>query len=645
MGIIQDPICNMAVSPDKAKFHMNYANQEFYFCSEKCFSKFKKSPATYVSNSKKTLRQQSQHASCVYCSAGKHIPSIDYTDGNVPLIDRYLHYCLSNVYGISPGSIATACFDWWFHLSLSPGKQIELMSDAFEKAILFSNYLTQKNTGEEEKECCIQPLPQDRRFIDEEWKQWPFNIYQQYFLLIESWWQKATSSVRGVTQHHSDVVPFLTRQLLDTFSPLNYPMTNPRVVNAIKEKGGMNLIQGAQNYINDMLRDVAGQLPIGAENYIVGQDVACTKGKVIYQNNLIELIQYLPVTDEAYSEPILIVPAWIMKYYILDLSPNNSLVKFLVDKGHTVFMISWKNPNADDRNISFTDYLHLGVMEAINVVQKIVPDQKIHATGYCLGGTILAIAAAHMAKAGNDILKTITLFAAQVDFEEAGELSLFIDESQLAYLEDIMWQQGYLDTRRMAGTFYMLRSYDLLWSRIVENYMLGKNTPVNDLMAWNADATRMPYKMHSEYLRGLFLNNDLCEGRFKVDDKTMALSDIKSPFFVVGTQRDHVAPWKSVYKINLYTDTDVTFLLTSGGHNAGIVSEPGHEHRSFQIHTKKHKDNYIPADQWIDLIPITEGSWWPEWESWLVEHSTGKNKPPKMGKAICDAPGKYVEEK
>jgi polyhydroxyalkanoate synthase len=256
---------------------------------------------------------------------------------------------------------------------------------------------------------------------------------------------------------------------------------------------------------------------------------------------------------------MLIVPAWIMKYYILDLSPENSLVKYLVGRGHTVFMVSWRNPDANDRDLGMGDYLRLGVLEAIKAVQAIVPGRKVNAVGYCLGGTLLSIAASYLVQSGEDALKSVTLLAAQTDFSEAGELTLFIDESQVAYLEDIMWNQGYLHTQQMAGAFQLLRSNDLIWSMIVNQYLLGQRPPMSDLMAWNADATRMPYRMHSEYLRQLFLNNDLFEGHYKVDGRPIALSDMRVPMFVVGTERDHVSPWRSVYKINLVVDTEVTF--------------------------------------------------------------------------------------
>jgi polyhydroxyalkanoate synthase len=289
-------------------------------------------------------------------------------------------------------------------------------------------------------------------------------------------------------------------------------------------------------------------------------------------------------------------------------------------------------------------------MDAVDAVNAIVPGRKLHAVGYCLGGTLLSIAAAAMARDGDDRLKTITLLAAQTDFTEAGELMLFINESQLAFLEDMMWEQGFLDTRQMAGAFQMLRSNDLIWSYMIRNYLMGERQPMSDLMAWNADATRMPYRMHSEYLRRLFLNNDLAAGRYQVGDRPVALTDIRAPLFVVGTQRDHVAPWRSTYKIDPLADTEVTYLLATGGHNAGIVSEPGRDGRSYQVSTKHHADRYVDPDTWAAQTPHKEGSWWPEWVGWLSERSGDLVAPPGIGSSqdgylpLRDAPGQYVRD-
>src|SRR3984957_10634800 len=310
-----------------------------------------------------------------------------------------------------------------------------------------------------------------------------------------------------------------------------------------------------------------------------------------------------------------------MKSCILDLSPQNLLVKFLTGEGFTVFMISWRNPGAADRDIAFDDYRRFGVQAALTAIGDIVPGPQIHALGYCLGGTLLSIAAAAMARNGDTRLKSITLLAAQTDFTEAGELTLLINESQVTFLEDMMWERGVLDTTQMAGAFQLLRSNDLIWSKLTRDYLMGERAPPSDLMAWNADATRLPYRMHSEYLRKLFLHNDLAEGRYLVEGKPIALSDLRAPMFVVGTVRDHVAPWKSTYKINYKVKADVTYFLTSGGHNAGIVAPPSEEGHSYQVQTKAKEAAYVGPDQWLKTAPRFEGSWWPEWTKWLTARS------------------------
>jgi polyhydroxyalkanoate synthase len=337
-----------------------------------------------------------------------------------------------------------------------------------------------------------------------------------------------------------------------------------------------------------------------------------------------------------------------MKYYILDLSPQNSLVKYLTGQGFTVFMISWKNPGPDDRDLGLEDYRTLGVNGALDAAGKIVPGRKVHAVGYCLGGTLLSIAAAALARESDERIATLTLLAAQTDFTEAGELMLFMDEGQVAFLEDMMWEQGFLDSRQMAGAFQMLRSNDLIWSRIIQDYLLGQREPMIDLMAWNADATRMPYRMHSQYLRQLFLDNDLAEGRFMAGGSPVALEDIRVPIFAVGTERDHVAPWRSTYKINLQTETEVTYLLASGGHNAGIVSEPGHEGRSFRVAAKTADQHYIDPERFLAQAQRKAGSWWPERVAWLGARSGSLTTVPPMGAPqagfppLADAPGTYV---
>lgn len=567
--------------------------------------------------------------------------------------DIMLHALMGKMTGwLSPASLGLAMFDWWSHVAISPAKQFDLIQKGWENLSQFNlQFATYAGLNVCYEKINCKPRSQDHRFKNKAWEEFPFNLYSQAFLLNEKWWNEATSKIRGVSKHHAHVVNFIARQILDMFSPSNYPLTNPEVLSATFQQGGANFVAGLNNYIEDSCRLRNKQPPVGAENFLVGVKVAITPGKVVYRNHLIELIQYEPTTRDVYGEPVLIIPAWIMKYYILDLSKRNSLVKYLVDQGHTVFMISWKNPTSEDRNLGLEDYLNLGIMSALQVVSDIVPDKKIHVTGYCLGGTLLMIAAAAMELIGDERLKTITLFAAQVDFRDPGDLSLFIDQSQISYLEDIMWEKGYLDGAQISGAFSMLRSNDLIWSRMIHDYLLGKRRPINDLIAWDYDTTRLPFRMHSEYLHDLFLNNDLVQGHYKVGKKKITLSDIKVPIFAVGTVKDHVSPWRSVYKIHLFTNTDVTFVLTSGGHNAGIVSEPGHKNRTYQMNTRKKGDKHPSTESWLEKTPKYEGSWWPEWHKWLAGQSGDKILPPQMGNpkkdyvVLCDAPGTYVLQK
>jgi polyhydroxyalkanoate synthase len=334
-----------------------------------------------------------------------------------------------------------------------------------------------------------------------------------------------------------------------------------------------------------------------------------------------------------------------MKYYILDLQPHNSLIRYLVGEGYTVFAISWRNPGAEFRNARLNDYLSRGLLAALAEVRKRCDDSPVHAIGYCLGGTLLAIAAAALARDGHGaLLRSITLLAAQTDFGEPGELGLFIDESALAALDALMWKQGFLDGEQMAAAFQLLNARDLIWSRSMSEYLFGRRSKPSDLMAWNADTTRMPYRMHSEYLRGLFLNNDLAAGRYCVDGKPVALSDIETPMFVVGTERDHVSPWRSVYKLHLLTHNPLTFVLTSGGHNAGIVSEPGHPGRHYRCASRAADAAYRSRHVFLESAEVIDGSWWPCLSRWLRGQSSGDIDARTIGHSLADAPGTYVLE-
>ncbi|MBX3621989.1 MAG: polyhydroxyalkanoic acid synthase [Rhizobacter sp.] len=549
-------------------------------------------------------------------------------------------------HGISPPALAAAFEDWRSHLVASPGKQAELAESALHKYWKWWAYVQASALGG----CppCETPAPHDKRFKAPQWQSAPYNWLAQGFLLSQSWWKEATTGVRGVSRHHEDVVEFVARQWLDMCSPSNFVLGNPQVLDETVTSGGRNLATGLANWWRDAMAVASDSPPPGAEHFRPGEAVALTPGKVVFRNRLIELIRYDPQTPTVYPEPVMIVPSWIMKYYILDLSPANSMVKYLVDQGHTVFMVSWKNPDGHDRDLGMDDYLQLGVLDAVAVVQQHCPRVGVHAVGYCLGGTLMAVAAAALARRKPSPLKTVSLLAAQIDFEEPGELGLFIDESQIAFLEDLMSQRGYLDGRQMAGAFALINSKDLVWSKLVHEYLMGARTPLNDLRAWNADATRMPERMHSEYLRWLYLDNDLAEGRYRALGEPVVTQDIRQPLFCVATERDHVSPWQSVYKVHLLTDTELTFVLTTGGHNVGIVNPPegpaASPEASHRVAVRRHGDAYVDPATWAATAEQRPGSWWPTWQHWLSGHS-GQRRAPRFNASLPvlgDAPGDYV---
>jgi polyhydroxyalkanoate synthase len=539
-----------------------------------------------------------------------------------PGLDAQWHAALGQLTGgLSPAALATAYVDWWLHLMGSPEKQAELMKRALGRTA---------------------PTDQsDPRFSDPAWDAFPYNVLSQGFLAAQNWWDIATTNVHGVEPKHANIINFAARQWLDMFSPANFAATNPLVQSRTQQEAGQNLLRGTQYWIEDFNRLLAKQ-PRTSAKYVVGTDLATTPGDVVMRNDLVELIRYRPTTTKVHPEPILIVPAWIMKFYILDLSAQRSLVAYLRDQGFEVFILSWKNPVEADADLSMQDYIDLGVRAAIAQIKQ-MGHPRLHAVGYCLGGTLLSIVAAALARDGDQSLASISLLAAQVDFSEPGELGLFINESQVAFLEDIMATRGYLKADQMAGAFQLLRSNDLIWSRVIRHYLLGERTPDNPLMAWNADATRMPARMHTEYLRELFLKNDLAKGRFKVDGKAVALSDIHSDIYCVATEADHVSPWASVYRLALLTDTDVTFVLANGGHNGGILSEPGHSGRHFRSGHKSEGDPHVTAPNWFDSHLPQGGSWWPHWTAWLRQHSNPKKAKKAAPKEnLGAAPGDYV---
>lgn len=542
--------------------------------------------------------------------------------------------------GVSPAATASLVCDWAFHLMSAPDKQVSLAHKAQESWIDWLDYVA-KGCPSDEVDLPIRPARRDRRFTSEAWAQPPFSAWAQAFLLAEDFVDHATSDVPGLDAASDRAMTFMARQIMDAFAPSNFLPTNPEALNRTFETSGANLVSGGAAFLRDWQAQL--QETKSRPSLEVGREVAVTKGKVVYRNHLMELIQYEPATKTIHAEPLLIVPAWIMKYYIMDLSPENSMVRYLVEQGFTVFMISWRNPGVEDADLGMEDYLKHGPLAAVSYIKEATGAAQVHTAGYCLGGTLLSIAAAKLAREGDESLRSMTLIAAQTDFIDAGELMLFITESQVSVLEDVMEAQGYLDARQMTSAFQMIRSNDLIWSRMIQSYLMGEEAaPMTDLMSWNADSTRLPARMHSEYLRQMFLNNDLAAGRYVVDGHPVSLRDIRIPVFGLGTETDHIAPWKSVFKIHNLGHADVTFVLTNGGHNAGVISEPGHKRRHFLQYTTRDQDVTLTPEDWRAVAEPHDGSWWPSWAKWLAGHSSGRHDPPAYESVLGEAPGTYV---
>ena len=550
--------------------------------------------------------------------------------------------------GMSPASVATAYLDWAMHLAMSPGTQAKLVGSGARKTGRFLKYALRSVIDRQAPPAADSPA-HDRRFSDESWQNWPFNWLSQSFLLTREWCGEATRGIDGVRPEHEALVSFMTHQGLDAMSPYNLPLLNAEVVSrTVRERGG-NLKRGAGHAIGDLKRRILGEDAPPTGDFEVGKDLACTPGKVVFRNQLMELIQYTPTTDKVLREPLFFVPPWIMKYYVLDLSPRNSMVRYMVEQGHTVFMISWKNPGPEERYLDLDDYVKLGVMEGLKAVNSIVPKARVNGVGYCAGGTLLTIAAAAMAREGDQRLNSVTTFTAQTDCTEPGEIQVFLNESQLTFLREMMKRDGYMDGPAFAKSFAALNVNDLVWKPLIDRYLLGEEEKLIDLMAWNKDLTRVPYKAHYRWIKEIFVENALAEDRYRYDGKTVHLSDLRMPLCFVATTTDHVAPWKSVYKIHrLASNAELTFILTNGGHNAGIACGPVHPRREHQMSTRPPDAGYVAPEEWAEKTDKQPGSWWPSWDQWLKDRTEGEPvAPPSMGKGrkyapLGDAPGTYV---
>jgi polyhydroxyalkanoate synthase subunit PhaC len=498
----------------------------------------------------------------------------------------------------------------------------------------------------ENVEPVISEDPRDRRFKDEAWRENEvFDFIRQSYLLSARFFQTVAGSVDGMDEKTAQKVDFYTRQFVDAMSPSNFLLTNPEVLRRTAETGGENLLKGLSHLLNDLERG-KGKLRIRMSDdakFRVGENIAVSPGKVVFQNELMQLIQYAPATETVLKRPLLIFPPWINKFYILDLRPKNSLVRWAVEQGHTVFMVSWVNPDASLAEKGFDDYMREGVYAALDAVEKATGERGVNAIGYCLGGTLLATTLAHMAAKGDDRIKSATYFVTMTDFSEAGELGVFIDEEQLRSLEDKMLRRGFLEGREMATTFNMLRANDLIWSFVVNNYLLGQEPFPFDLLYWNDDSTRMPARMHSFYLRRMYQQNDLVKpGAIELLGEPIDLGKIKTPTYMISTLEDHIAPWKSTYRSTQIYGGPIRFVLAASGHIAGVVNPPEGGKYSHWINEKLPPD----PDQWFACATELAGSWWPDWQRWIIAQSKERVPAREPGSgalhAIEDAPGSYV---
>lgn len=536
-------------------------------------------------------------------------------------------------HGLSPASLAQAMTAWWTNLATSPGQQLALLSLAQQLGIGWM--LSSREPA------------QDGRFSDPAWHPWPWSDMARLHEAAGQWWQ-AASQLDGMSPHAREQMGFFARQWLDMLSPSNALMTNPQAMARAQQTLGGSLRRGWELARQDVRAELGVSDVDAPPMPGPGNGLATTPGQVVMRNHLVELIQYAPTTPKVHAAPLLIVPSCIMKFYILDLSPHNSMVRWLVDQGHTVFMVSWRNPDAGDAGIGFDDYVREGVIEPLAWVHAHCR-QPVHLAGYCLGGTFAAVAAAALSGANpvqpRTPLASLTLMAAETDFSEPGEMGVLIDEAQVRMLEAMMSRQGFLTGRQMAGSFQFLHTRDLVWARRTQRWLLGEDVAGNDLMAWNADVTRMPATMHSQYLRRMYLDNALANGRYCFEGEPVNLRDIQVPLYAIGTEKDHVSPWRSVFKLHQLVDVDLRFVLTSGGHNAGIVSEPGHAGRRYRA-ADTAADGLRPTpEQWLEGAQAHAGSWWEDWDQWLAGHAVGPQhaaRPPATDKALGPAPGRYV---
>jgi len=544
-----------------------------------------------------------------------------------------------------PVGLGKAYWDFWSGVMLAPGKfMAQNMELAADQLKLMSYGL--KKVGGLEADAAALPEKGDRRFSNPAWsEQLMFDLIKQSYLLTSKHVMKTVGGA-DLEAHEQRKLDFYTKQMMDALSPSNFAATNPEVLQAIAESKGGSIVKGLKNLAGDFIEG-GGKLKISMvdkSKFEVGVNIATTPGKVVFQNDLMQLIQYTPTTEKVFEKPLVIFPPWINKFYILDLGPKNSFIKWAVSKGYSVFVVSWVNPDESLTHKTFEDYMNEGIFGALDAIQEATGVEQVNAIGYCIGGTLLSCALSVMAETGDERIGSATFFTAQVDFSEPGDLEVFIDEAQLDSLDKKMAETGLLDGKDMGTAFNMLRANDLIWSYVVNNYLLGKSPAAFDLLYWNGDSTRMPAAMHSFYLREMYLHNKLVEpGGITMNGIPVDLTNIDIPVFLQSGKDDHIAPYGSVYKATHHYSGPVTFMLAGSGHIAGVVNPPSANKYYHYTNTEVPED----VEDWIEGAEYHEGSWWPYWHQWLYRKSGKKVAARTPGEgglaAIEDAPGSYVK--
>lgn len=548
--------------------------------------------------------------------------------------------------GPDPTHIGAAFMEMTARLMANPARLMQAQLGFWQDYLTLWQNTARRMWGEEVPPVIAEDS-KDRRFKDEAWRENEvFDFIRQSYLLSARYFTNVAHAADDLDPKTAQKVDFYTRQFVDAMSPSNFLMTNPEVLRKTAESGGENLLRGLQNLLSDLERG-KGKLRIrmtDESKFRIGENIAVTPGKVVYQNELMQLVQYTPTTEKVLKRPLLIIPPWINKFYILDLRPKNSFVRWAVSQGHTVFVVSWVNPDEQLAQKSFEDYMLEGPYAALDAIEKATGEKGVNVIGYCLGGTLLASTLAHMAVKRDTRIRSATFFTTMLDFAEAGELSVFIDEEQLKSLEERMQKRGYLEGREMATTFNMLRANDLIWSFVVQNYLLGQEPFPFDLLYWNDDSTRMPAAMHSFYLRRMYQQNDLVKpGAITLAGVPLDLGKIRTPAYILATREDHIAPWTSAYRATQIYQGPVRFVLAASGHIAGVVNPPDSGKYS---HWTGEEMPPRPED-WFGNATEMAGSWWPDWQRWITAQDKAQVPARQPGDGALpvleDAPGSYVK--